>query len=145
MQKIIINTPKQGEEETTDWLETILIAQGVRKDGYVLNSSFTQIKASALPAKHIPALMKIVQHLATNSQLNEGKRCEAAEASLKTIPGEYGFSEEGTPLLSSSERAEVEVRIHWQWTDGRIESNLFTMNDEDVVSFVQHLLTPEAY
>lgn len=145
-QKIIINTPLPGEDGTTDWFETNLIAQGVEKDGYTLNSSFTQMKASGLPEEYMPALMGVVQHLISDGEADGGKRCEAASARIVSIPPVIHEEEDGVIVETEEARERVELAVHWQWSDGRMDKpETMMLDDEGIAELVKYLLTSEAY
>lgn len=140
MKKIIINTPSQESDGTTDWLQTMLTVQGLP-----INSAFTHIMAVNLPGKYMPALMGVVQHLIAVGEDDGGKRCEEAEAWLMTLPAEYDTPDEGDPVEIEPERQVVKLYINWQWDDGHIASETVTLEAPEVVTLVKYLLTETTY
>lgn len=133
MQQLIINTPPTGAAGTTDWLATTLIATGLRKDGYEINSAVTRIKAADVPPEHEPALNKVVAQLIADGDADGDKRCEAAFADI------IGNDDPDAARV-------VQLTIHWQWPDGKMQPpQVVALDDADVVALVAYLLTPEAY
>lgn len=144
-QKIIINTPLPSEDGTTDWFSSMLTAQGVEKDGYLLNSTYTQIKASDLPEEYMPALMGVVQHLIAVGEDDGGKRCVVVEACLMEIPALVAEGDDGEPVEVESAREAVKLDITWQWSDGRVTASDVTLEAAVVIDLVKFLLTETTY
>jgi hypothetical protein len=112
-----------------DWDDSLIVAQGVTKDGFVLSSTVTQLRAGDLPEPWLSTWHAVVEDL---KGVGDGSVvCVMATAALIA-------DDEGT----------VAARLDtcWQWPDGRTMPPLTILRTSpDAIALLNYLLTPVAY
>ncbi len=121
--KLIIKTNSE------DWDDSLIVAQGVTKDGYALSSSVTRIKAKEMP----PHCLAIWRELVELFKAGDGGSivCVMATAGLSTDEGG---------------QEAVRLELFRQWSDGRnapMETAVLTGGN--AAGFVRCLLSAAAY
>lgn len=121
--KLIIKTNPE------DWDDSLIVAQGITKDGYALSSSVTRIKAKEMALPYFTIWRELVESFKAGD--DGGIVCVMATAGLST-------DEDG---LES-----IRLELFRQWPDGRnAPMEIAVLTDDNAAGLVRYLLSAAAY
>ncbi len=110
-----------------NWDDSLIVAQGVTKDGYALSSAVTQLRAGDLPEPWLSTWRTVVEDFKS-----------AGDGNVVCVLG--------SARLMADDEGTVAARLDtcWRWPDGRTMPS-HTILKPEAVALIEYLLSPAAY